>query len=1324
MSKNKAFSLLMVSLVLVIFVAVTQAQPDNPIPPSIEERGSLHQLPGSEQSKQAEISSQRVLDVTLLTWSKVVYQTLIDGNWNIYISNDDGSNPVRLTSSGGIDMHPHLNRGGTQVVYASRSGGNYEIFRMNSDGGGQIALTNNDSDDVYPAWSPDGNKIAFQAYRDGQPEIYVMNVDGSGVTRLTNNPAYDGMPIWSPDGMQIAFISNRSGGYRIYLMNANGSNVTLLSNQQSSAYPAWSPDGSQIAYSADNDGDGWLEIWVMNANGTNQRKIHDPYSTRDAWVSGWSPDGRFVTFTDITFIYYSGSWYWTSAYSRGIEATNTWNIITLNNDDTVWHPHWQTLDAIKPSTSISALPQVAPNPIVIRMNGSDSGGSGIRNYDVQVMVGNSGVWTDWQVGAPASYFEYNGTAGETYAFRSRARDFAWNVEDWPPAAEVVTSIETAPPETAVSPLPAFSRYDTNFPVQWGGIDPGGSGILSYDVQFRVNDEPWQSLVSDTYETSASFDPIIANPGDTISFRSRAIDFAGNEEEWPDDPGDTATTFYIWGIRGVSYDNTGTPISGLEANISPTTFTNIADTPDGKYASYTIQESSQYTVTWNRFGLGSLPETGFSSVSDPYFEAFLPPANNIWSHGSFENPNLPSSYSISQESAPVITDTFYYAGSHSLSFGFEEARFFGTPITISQGIGNSYALKTIADNEGGLHVFWLAGGDTDYETNLFFTSRNSIGNWTTPISLAYGYIGDTYSLIIAPDGKIHLSYLYSNSPTTPQHLYYRIRATNGNWQNPESVSNNINDSISEWCFTVDDNSNAHFALADVPETKIFYVQRNASGTWEAPQLLAPIPGDNGHHAKMLIRVDKINQIHLVWVNTIGSEELYDRILHAIKDTNDQWQRIGSIFSRSGMRTYHMNLEVAASGDMHLLWSGNDNGPSSLFHLQYSDAHWSSPFYLGDIANTSSYFPFAKVDNTGNLNVIWVSNYDMYYRQQNVLGIWSSTKLIPRPTDYPQEMAIYNPSLTRKGNHLFLTWVASNAQTTQIYFASKADIMSEWGIPITLVSNLQGYPYAIDLSLAFTSDKSAHITWKNGSEIHTLNSLKASETKNYYFSQTINMPVTLTNPVLSFVYQLHNPIGAELSGIQVTLTDNESQTLLGNLNNHIGKWSIAWFSLDNWAGKDFTITTTLHQEESNAYVRALIDEVSIGTAHPDVWVSGYSNDALPSEKAILNFQYGNRSGVLCNTTTITVTLPNDLTYNSANIEPISSDPLVWEVGELLGNSGPNFLIITTTVASDAIPFSTLSAFIEINTKGELEFLNNYHEVVVYLVNKTYLPTLFKP
>ena len=82
------------------------------------------------------------------------------------------------------------------LAFESLRDGQHEIYSTDANGSNQTNLTNSAAADSYPAWSPDGQKIAFQTNRDGQLEIYSMNANGSSPTNLSNGDGPDGDPDW------------------------------------------------------------------------------------------------------------------------------------------------------------------------------------------------------------------------------------------------------------------------------------------------------------------------------------------------------------------------------------------------------------------------------------------------------------------------------------------------------------------------------------------------------------------------------------------------------------------------------------------------------------------------------------------------------------------------------------------------------------------------------------------------------------------------------------------------------------------------------------------------------------------------------------------------------------------------------------------------------------------------------------------------------------------------------------------------------------------------------------------------------------------------
>ena len=246
----------------------------------------------------------------------------------------DGQDMRRLTDVGAYEVsYTAANEG--QLVFSARPGERVSIYRSPISGGSVTNLTGFDSDNWEPAFSKSGQRIAFVSSREPFDwEIYVMNSDGTGVSRLTNDdPARNTMPAWSPDGTRIAFVTVEGCGRAscpsaIRVMSSDGSNIKPLVyvGGKTVAHPAWSPDGGRIAFASDRDGS--IDIFVVNANGTNLRNLtNSPY---DENHPTWSPDGRWIAFTRYTDN--------TEIFIMTAEGTRVTQV--TNNPASDWYPVW------------------------------------------------------------------------------------------------------------------------------------------------------------------------------------------------------------------------------------------------------------------------------------------------------------------------------------------------------------------------------------------------------------------------------------------------------------------------------------------------------------------------------------------------------------------------------------------------------------------------------------------------------------------------------------------------------------------------------------------------------------------------------------------------------------------------------------------------------------------------------------------------------------------------------------------------------------------------------------------------------------------------
>jgi dipeptidyl aminopeptidase/acylaminoacyl peptidase len=122
-----------------------------------------------------------------------------------------------------------------RLVYAAERG----LVSLDVNQGIARPLTE-DVLDHSPVFAPDGQRLVLTYLQHDHWEIHVLNADGSARLRLTETPLLEiveqrlrgeeprqwnnAAAVWSPDGAQLAFLTDRRGSWEIWVMNADGSN--------------------------------------------------------------------------------------------------------------------------------------------------------------------------------------------------------------------------------------------------------------------------------------------------------------------------------------------------------------------------------------------------------------------------------------------------------------------------------------------------------------------------------------------------------------------------------------------------------------------------------------------------------------------------------------------------------------------------------------------------------------------------------------------------------------------------------------------------------------------------------------------------------------------------------------------------------------------------------------------------------------------------------------------------------------------------------------------------------------------------------------------
>lgn len=205
---------------------------------------------------------------------------------------------------------PDRSRGYVWPVY-----GSYELYLSGPDGSNVQRLTNNKAYDAEATWCHRGGKFVFTSDRDGDLELYESDEAGN-VKRLTNTPGYDGGAFYSPDCREIVWRSwhyategpeldeyrallkehlVRPAKMELWVMNADGTNQRQVTTTGAANFgPYFHPDGKRIIYSSNHNTGGNREFELFLIDKTGGEAVRITTAPGFDGFPMFSPDGKYL----------------------------------------------------------------------------------------------------------------------------------------------------------------------------------------------------------------------------------------------------------------------------------------------------------------------------------------------------------------------------------------------------------------------------------------------------------------------------------------------------------------------------------------------------------------------------------------------------------------------------------------------------------------------------------------------------------------------------------------------------------------------------------------------------------------------------------------------------------------------------------------------------------------------------------------------------------------------------------------------------------------------------------------------------------------------
>lgn len=240
--------------------------------------------------------------------------------YDIFSSDRDGKNVVRLTETKGYDAEATVCGKDGSIVFTSLRDGDIDLYRMDADGKNVKRLTNTPGYDGGAFFSADCSKIVWRAsrpkpgkdlddyqgllkqspplVRPSKLELMVANADGSDAQQITYLNAASFAPYWHPSQRRILFSTNygdpKGREFDIWAINTDGSGLERVTHAPGfDGFPMFSPDGKLLAFSSNRataPGKHDTNVFIATWNDAKQETTVETGADRIKKDLGWLAD--------------------------------------------------------------------------------------------------------------------------------------------------------------------------------------------------------------------------------------------------------------------------------------------------------------------------------------------------------------------------------------------------------------------------------------------------------------------------------------------------------------------------------------------------------------------------------------------------------------------------------------------------------------------------------------------------------------------------------------------------------------------------------------------------------------------------------------------------------------------------------------------------------------------------------------------------------------------------------------------------------------------------------------------------------------------------
>jgi TolB protein len=227
--------------------------------------------------------------------------------YDLYVMDADGQDRRRLTETPDAgELSPRYSPDGERLAFVSQTDDGWTVRVMPAEGGESEQIAGPFFFAEFPAWTLDGSELYFAAIEEQDaaagsgenvytaasgsngPHIFSVDLETRQVTTRVQTGGRDVCPHIAPDGERMLYastVTDENPNHAIFLRELDSEDTTgatdtrLTDPAARNDYPDPSPDGELIVFASLRDGN--VELYVMNADGSGQRRLTNTPDTRE-----------------------------------------------------------------------------------------------------------------------------------------------------------------------------------------------------------------------------------------------------------------------------------------------------------------------------------------------------------------------------------------------------------------------------------------------------------------------------------------------------------------------------------------------------------------------------------------------------------------------------------------------------------------------------------------------------------------------------------------------------------------------------------------------------------------------------------------------------------------------------------------------------------------------------------------------------------------------------------------------------------------------------------------------------------------------------------